>query len=227
MACILNIDTALETAGISLVRDGKVVLSKMNPDQRDHAAWIHAAIRGLLEEAKTPISHLDAVAVSAGPGSYTGLRVGMATAKGLCYAGNLALILVNTLDIMAEAGKPFAGKLPGTGIRICPMIDARRMEVFTAIYSSDGKLVCSPQAMILDANSFEKELLESPILFFGSGSRKWQQLVHSGNAIFEPVQYSVLNMTGLSQDLFEKKLFASLEYAEPIYLKEFYTHPAK
>src|SRR5579872_6938935 len=124
MALILNIDTATEEAGISLAADGEVMAMAVNPQQRDHAAWLHSAVEKMMHDAGTRITDLQAVAVTAGPGSYTGLRVGMAAAKGFCYALNIPLITENTLKVMAMAARD---QTVSEGL-LCPMIDARRME---------------------------------------------------------------------------------------------------
>ena len=129
---ILLIDTSQETATIALSRDGKVLFSEENKISKEHASWLHTAIGRLLAEADMTLADLKAVAVIAGPGSYTGLRVGMAAAKGFCYALNIPLITRNTLEVMAESMRSVAEK---KNALICPMIDARRDEVFTALYS--------------------------------------------------------------------------------------------
>src|SRR5205814_5136447 len=145
MALIFNIDTALEIASLGLAEDGIMIQSIENDQQKDHAAWIHVAIKNLFEKTGKTIDQLDAVAVSNGPGSYTGLRVGLSTAKGLCYALNIPLITVGTLQVMAlNAVQALAksdlqsadhgGENELGDILFCPMIDARRMEVFTAVY---------------------------------------------------------------------------------------------
>jgi tRNA threonylcarbamoyladenosine biosynthesis protein TsaB len=133
MALILNIDTATETGGICIAEEGKTLAMAVNPEQKDHASWLHPAVEKIMRDAGCGMKDLQAVAVTAGPGSYTGLRVGMAAAKGFCYALGIPLITENTLKVMALAAKEQA---PGDGL-LCPMIDARRMEVFTAVYQND------------------------------------------------------------------------------------------
>ena len=133
---LLLIDTSLGTATVALSRDDKVLFSEENKISKEHASWLHTAIGRLLAEADMTLAELKAVAVIAGPGSYTGLRVGMAAAKGFCYALNIPLITRNTLEVMAESMKSVAEKKKAL---ICPMIDARRDEVFTALYSLEPK----------------------------------------------------------------------------------------
>ena len=147
MALILNIDTSLETASVCLAKDAVAVKLLINENQRDHASWIHNAIHLALQDSGCLITELEAVAVSNGPGSYTGLRVGLATAKGLCYGLGIPLITISTLKMMATAVKHKASDL------ICPMIDARRMEVFTAVYNKDLLELSPAQAMIIDETS--------------------------------------------------------------------------
>lgn len=148
MGLILNIDTSTEQAGICLAKDEHVLGILRNDEQKDHASWLHPAIRKLLENAAYALGELDAIAVTAGPGSYTGLRVAMAAAKGLCYALKVPLILENTLDVMALAGSQ-QPQLPEACL-ICPMIDARRMEVFTALYTKDLQVIMPGTAMVLE-----------------------------------------------------------------------------
>jgi tRNA threonylcarbamoyladenosine biosynthesis protein TsaB len=129
----LLIDTSQETGTVALVKEGRVLFSEENKIAKEHATWLHVAVKGLLENAKKTVRDLEAVAVIAGPGSYTGLRVGMAAAKGFCYALKIPLITQNTLRVMAESMRGLAEE---KAAMICPMIDARRDEVFTALYQS-------------------------------------------------------------------------------------------
>jgi len=163
---------------------------------------------------------VDAIAVTGGPGSYTGLRIGMATAKGICFALNKPLISLNTLLVMANAAKDENADL------LCPMIDARRMEVFTAIYTKELQIVKEPVAITLNENSFAEYLSNNSICFFGNGSNKFQTIEKSPQAFFRDVKTDASSMISLSEISFTEKKFADLAYAEPLYLKEFYT-PAK
>jgi tRNA threonylcarbamoyladenosine biosynthesis protein TsaB len=214
---ILNIDTAVVSASLCLAKDDQVLKLKVNPSQKDHASWLHVAIKDMMEEAGLSLKELDAIAVSSGPGSYTGLRVSMATAKGLCYALQKPLITVSTLKMMAVAAIDASTDL------LCPMIDARRMEVFTAIYDHSLVEILSPVNIILENESFKELLHTSSILFFGNGSEKLKPLVSHPNAQFQNLEANAEHMTGLSFSQFEKKEFADLAYAEPYYGKAFYT----
>jgi len=220
MALILNIDTAVEAASVCLAKDGKVLSIAKNERQRDHAAWLHVGIKEIFEKNNLEVGSIDAVAVTEGPGSYTGLRIGMATAKGICYALNKPLITLNTLLVMANAAKNEDAGL------LCPMIDARRMEVFTAIYTKDLQIIAGPTAMTLDEKSFDEELKNHSICFFGNGSSKFQKITNYSNAFFKEISFDSTAMVSLSDEKFNKKDFADLAYAEPLYLKEFYT-PSK
>jgi len=218
MAKILHIHTALETAIICLSDGEKMLGERTNPSQRDHASFLHAGIRELLMEQGMRMYDLEAIQVVEGPGSYTGLRVGMAAAKGLCYALSIPLITCNTLAWMASG----AEDQPGDMLR-CPMIDARRMEVFTAIFDANGQTIMPTSAMILTADSFNGWLRERPILFLGNGSGKFRDICTDPNARFT-------EMTSGSQELIRHGLnslthkhFRDVAYAEPFYGKAFHS----
>ena len=225
MALILNIDTSTESASIALAKDGEPLNSAENREQKDHAGWIQEAIQKLIKDSGFSLNELSAIAVTNGPGSYTGLRVGMATAKGLCYGLNIPLITIGTLYVMAlSAHKALNGLSLPTTTLICPMIDARRREVFTALYNAELNEIISPTAMILDPSSFARELDKHQILFFGSGSLKWKELCKNANARFADVHWDSLSMILPSYHCFKEKKFTDISYSEPAYLKEFYTH---
>lgn len=217
MSIILNIDTAVQSSSICLARNDKPIGVKANLSQKDSAAWLHFAIDELLQEQGLVLQNLDAIAVSEGPGSYTGLRVGMATAKGLCYVAQKPLITINTLQMMAVAAQEESSDL------ICPMIDARRMEVFTAVFDHQLNYVLPSTNIILDENSFSDLLQQHAITFFGNGSSKFQQLTKHSNAIFKSFEISALLMVSLSNQKFIKQDFANLAYSQPFYGKDFYS----
>ena len=173
MTLILHIETAVETASICLAKDGELLALDSNTQQRDHAAWIHNAMHLLMDKAGFSMKELSAIAVSAGPGSYTGLRVGMASAKGLSYALQIPMISLNTLEIMADAAiTNWLNKGNFKNHLFVPMIDARRMEVFTAIYDPHLKNMLPPQAMVIDKDSFNHWLKDHLLIFFGNGNEK-------------------------------------------------------
>ena len=221
MALILNIDTALETASICLAKDGELIQLTENDNQNDHAAWLQLAIQNLMLNSEYSMQDLNAVAVSIGPGSYTGLRVGLSSAKGLCYALNIPLITVGTLEMMALAAKEEMADL------LCPMIDARRMEIFTALYTKNLEELMKPKAMIIDGTSFAELLPSNKILFYGSGSKKLKKLICHDNAIFGTIMTNAGQLATISLNCFVKSQFADIAYSEPLYLKEFFSSSRK
>ena len=228
MALILNIDTALDTAYISLAENEQGIVYAINETTKDHAAWIQPAIYQMIKESGWRIADIDAIGVSIGPGSYTGLRIGLSTAKGLCFALKIPLITINTLEIMAfSALNEIAAHDPDLLTRnlfICPMIDARRMEVFTAVYNSLLVEIYEPHSLILDALAFDELLKRQKILFLGNGSIKFRQVCQNANAIFKKMALNPFAVSELTYKNFIGNNFATLAYAEPLYLKEFFTN---
>ncbi len=223
MALLLNIDTATKRAGVCLSQDGKMLAVLENFEQKEHAAWLHVAVKELMTKTGSRMRDLQAVAVTAGPGSYTGLRVGMAAAKGFCYALGIPLITEDTLRVMAFAASE---QLPEAGL-LCPMIDARRMEVFTALYRQDMKELLPASAMVIDENSFSDWLNDHKVSFFGEGSDKCKPLITAPSASFAEVGYDVGFLGILSFLRYLQGEFTGLAYSEPAYTKEFYTHTKK
>ncbi|SHM31906.1 tRNA threonylcarbamoyladenosine biosynthesis protein TsaB [Chitinophaga jiangningensis] len=220
MALIINIDTATVRGSVSLARDGKVMQTLDSEEQRDHAATMVLFIQQLLKEQGISPAAVDAIAVSAGPGSYTGLRVGVATAKGLCYAWEKPLIAVSTLQMMAQG---MLLQQQDAAALYCPMLDARRMEVFTAVYNSKLEEVLPPQAMILEEGSYKELLAQHKVIFFGDGSPKWRQLLPAAeNAAFAEYEMNAGDMSLLSEAAYTSKSFADLAYFSPFYLKPFF-----
>jgi tRNA threonylcarbamoyladenosine biosynthesis protein TsaB len=218
MALILNIDTALETASVCIAKNGNTISIEKNTEQKDHAAWIHIAIQRSCSNAGISISSLDAIGVTIGPGSYTGLRVGLATAKGICFATDKPLITCSTLFNMALSVSK------ATTVLLCPMIDARRMEVYASMYRSTGlDEFLSPMPVILTSSTFEHELKANTITFFGNGSKKFKTICNNTNAVFRDVDTDASSMSKYIDAQFSAKQFADLAYTEPMYLKEFHT----
>jgi tRNA threonylcarbamoyladenosine biosynthesis protein TsaB len=228
MSLILNIDTATETARLSIAKDGVILKDAINKEQKDHAAFVQPAIKELLAGTGLSFAAIDAVAVMIGPGSYTGIRVGMASAKGLCYALNKPLIAVNTLESMAMAAAITLSETDKQTQLLCPMIDARREEVYTAIYDHSLNILLPPGAIILDTNSYAEFLDKHTILFFGTGSDKWEKACLHPNARFQCVNIDPNSMAILSVKKFSAKdaQFDDPAYLEPLYIKEFYTNQA-
>jgi tRNA threonylcarbamoyladenosine biosynthesis protein TsaB len=216
MALILNIETATKVCSVSLGKDGNELATiEFNSPNYSHAEKLNSLIIQLLKEAAIKLSDLDAVAVSEGPGSYTGLRIGTSTAKGLCYGLDIPLIAINSLKALARLVKAPNGLL-------CPLFDARRMEVYAAIYSKDLDVVLPTKAIVIDADSFQEYLANGPVCFFGPGADKCKAVLGDENAIFLPeMEVSARGMIGLSEQKFNQNQFEDTAYFEPFYLKDF------
>ena len=219
MSLILNIDTAVEGASVCLSQDGNSLALLTNDEPRESAAWLHAAVQQLMQQQQINFSLLDAVAVSAGPGSYTGLRVGMAAAKGICYAAQKPLITVNTLQMMTAAAMQQSLQTDYW----CPMIDARRMEVFTAVYDSLFNEILPMQSYIITNDSFVELLNEKKIIFFGNGSKKLANLIQHKHAIFVDIYANASHLALLAHKKLMQNNFSDIAYSEPLYGKEFYS----
>lgn len=221
MSYILHIDTATESAHVSLAENGRLLHTLINDQQKDHAAFVQTGLQQLLHAAGISFTAIDAVAVTAGPGSYTGLRVGMASAKGLCYALNKPLIAINTLEVMTKAA---VLQDLNENYLYCPMIDARRMEVFTAVYDNELHALMEPCALVLDDNSYALHLQKSTLVFFGSGASKWKTISHQSNVLFTELTCLPEAFSALSYQYYNSGLFADLAYSSPYYIKEFRTN---
>lgn len=233
MALILHIETATENASVCLSNDSAILAFEESTNQKNHASFLQPAIQRMFQQNNYRLSDIDAVSVSNGPGSYTGLRVGLSTAKGLCYALNKPIILINTLEIMAFAAMQTTAfhelikNNSRSTILICPMIDARRMEVFTALYNIDLEVVEAPVAMILEEQSFEEELSKNTILFCGNGTLKFALNTPSINKIQDMSFFDARHLSTLAFKAYQISDFADLAYSEPYYVKAFYTIPKK
>jgi tRNA threonylcarbamoyladenosine biosynthesis protein TsaB len=216
MSYILNIDTALETASICLAKEEEVLGYAENKNQKDHSQWLHVTIEQLLNEQKITAVDLEAIAVCTGPGSYTGLRVGLSTAKGLCYALNKPLITINNL-LLTAAVQSVANSI------ICPCIDARRMEVYFGLFNKDLNEIKKPSSLILIPDSFNDILEKGPVLFCGNGVHKIQSCIQHANAVFSQTLPTAKDMVNLSLEKINTKHFDDLVTAEPLYIKPFYT----
>lgn len=221
MPFIIHINTALEDASVTLIKNTQVIHQVNSTEQKNHASFIFSAINEVLKNGHITIQNIDAVSVNNGPGSYTGLRVGLSTAKGLCYSLNKPLILLNTLELMAL--NFIKNHQQETEVLFCPMIDARRMEVYCSIYNKNLISILPQQAIVLDENSFEKLLKESKIVFFGSGSKKFKQITSSKNACFISLTNSNTGIAEFILNAFNNQKFSNVAYSEPNYLKEVYT----
>ncbi len=224
MGLILNIDTATDQASVALCSNGNLLSIRDSDNQKEHAGFLHTAIGDLVREQKIVLNQIEAFAVTSGPGSYTGLRVGMATAKGLCYALQKPLICVNTLQVMAFAANKIIveNKLPvAAGQLLCPMIDARRMEVFMALYNMDLEEM-EPTKPVVLSEEFFKYFENKHVYFFGNGSKKLLQTNQNKWDIIDVIS-SAEHLGKLSEQLYCKQQFSDVIYSEPQYFKEFYT----
>jgi tRNA threonylcarbamoyladenosine biosynthesis protein TsaB len=227
MALILNLETATPLCSVALAVNGKVVSQRNTLEEKSHAANLTVFIEEVLKEKNLRITDLDAVAVGKGPGSYTGLRIGVSTAKGLCYGANVPLIAVSTLTIMFKEvithSEPMVQKaLTKSGAFFCPMIDARRMEVFTCLFDSLGNEMEPVVAKIIDQHAYQQLLAEHTIVFFGSGMEKCREILSYPNAVFLSGVYPHSSALALlSEERFEHRQFENTAYFEPFYLKDF------
>ena len=220
MATFLLIYTATAHASVCLSKNGVVIACLETTDQKSHASFIQPAIDTLCKQTGISLSSIDAIAISIGPGSYTGLRVGMATAKGIAYALGKPLIGINTLQIIAAAAKQ---KYPNHHSAICALLDARRMEVFTGIYAHSLEPITPSTALILDPQTFENELAKEAILFVGDGTEKFKAICEHPNAHFdEHLSYGASDMLALTENAFALTDFLNLAYSEPLYIKAFH-----
>ena len=215
MSIILNIETATKNCSVALAKEGKTIACKEIAEQNfSHAEKLHVFIEELLTENNLQFSDLNAIAVSQGPGSYTGLRIGVSSAKGFCYAMNIPMIAVDTLQLLAKQIQIEDGI-------IIPMIDARRMEVFTAIYNKNHQQVRSTQAEIIDETSYQ-EITET-IHLVGDGTEKFKNTLIDTKFVFhsDVVFPSANEMSQLSFDKYQIRDFVDVAYFEPYYLKDF------
>ena len=224
---ILNIETSTEVCSVAVTYDGMVLCHREDFSGHNHATLLSGFVKDCLDHIAAHEMKLDAVAVSIGPGSYTGLRIGLSEAKGLCYALNIPLIGIDTLKIMAVEVM-FTHDIQGDELFV-PMIDARRMEVYTAVYNMAFESLVEPTPLILTEESYDSFLAENKILFFGNGSDKAQQVITSPNATFiQNVHPLASNMLPLAEQAFSRGDFLDLAYSVPLYLKEFQaTKPKK
>lgn len=221
MAYIIQLETTTKQCSVALSYKGNCISKKvLLAEHFSHDEKLHLFIREVLQEASVGFSELDAVSISKGPGSYTGLRIGVAAAKGLCFALDLPLIGIHTLELMVQ---PFIGKAEYAFF--IPMLDARRMEVYTAVFDNSKTWIQETNALVLEAQSFYDLLGDSPCLVFGNGASKFKTLQPKINAHFtETVSYpSAEDMSRLAWLEFQKKNFEDLATFEPFYLKDFQT----
>lgn len=223
MALILCLETATEVCSVSLVRDGLIIASRESTETNIHSVLLTSFIEELMGNEEIGFTALDAIAVSSGPGSYTGLRIGVAAAKGLCYAIDKPLIAIPTLRSMAYGMIRAIQVKPMGNLLLCPMIDARRMEVYCGIFDEKAREIREVRAEIINEDSFHKELTSGHVVFGGDGAEKCSQVLnHQFNAIFLPgFKASANHMAIPAEERYSLKLFEDLAYFEPFYLKDF------
>ena len=220
MACFLHIETATGICSVALSKNGNLLAVESRNEGYKHAENILVLVEKIKETAGIDLSEIDAVVVSAGPGSYTGLRIGMSTAKGICCALDKKLIVVDTLEIIAAG---YRRCNPGFLGLILPMLDARRMEVYTALFDESGSRLMENAPVILDENSFS-DLRNKRLAIIGDGAAKFSEIAQGGSWTFEPsFSWDAQDSINMATEAFEKEQFADLAYAEPNYLKPFYT----
>ena len=222
LAIILNIETATKNCSVSLARNGAILaIKELNNGNYSHAEVLHPFIVDILKEANLNSSQIDAVAVSKGPGSYTGLRIGVSAAKGLCFAFNKPLISIKTLESLSNAISVDEGV-------IVPMLDARRMEVFAAVFDKNYKEIREIKAEIIDENSYSEYLVTSKVYFLGDGAHKCKEIITHKNAVFIDDKFpSSKEMAILSYNKYKKNDIEDVAYFEPFYLKDFVAIPQK
>lgn len=221
----LVIDTALEKAYVLLVQSAAHFFVRENTHARDHARFVPTAIEELCREAKTELSQLQGVVVVNGPGSYTGLRVGLSSAKGICFALEKPLYTLSTLEVMAAAGWRQAaekGINSDENTLVCPMIDARRMEVFTGLYHKNLTPARKPFALIADEVTLKELSGTGHLIFTGNGVEKLHKLLPPGAISFPGLVYEVNDLVTMSFEKLSGGSAADLAYTEPLYIKDFY-----
>ena len=218
MSFILNIESSSTNCSVSLTKNGDLISIKENNDEKySHSTKLHSFINEVISDSKITINELSAIAVSKGPGSYTGLRIGVAAAKGLCFSLDIPLISVSTLLILSKQIKISSGL-------ILPVLDARRNEVYSAIYDANYKLVKKESPELIDSKSFEKFSNDNQLYFTGSGQQKCRELIKSNNNLIfhnKETLPSSKEMADISYQKFKSSDFEDLAYFEPAYLKNF------
>jgi tRNA threonylcarbamoyladenosine biosynthesis protein TsaB len=218
MAIILSIETSTPTSSIAIHDSDSLVSSQSVHRSKSHSEYLVPSIKYLCETSGIDIKEIGAVAISKGPGSYTGLRIGTSSAKGLCYGLDAKLIAVNTLEAMAHGMQKYINE----EFMLCPMLDARRMEVYCMVMDSKMSLIQATQAKIIDEESFADLLQKNKIAFFGNGANKCKAFIKSENAIFiDDIHPSAIQVGELAWEKYLNNQFEDLAYFEPYYLKDF------
>lgn len=226
MACILHIETSTNVCSVALSCNGELLFERVDADGPSHAVVLAPFVEEAMEYLYGGASVLDAVAVSCGPGSYTGLRIGVSMAKGVCFAKGIPLIAIETTAVMAY-GAIRTDFFRGEGL-LCPMIDARRMEVYATLYNANLEKVRATQADVVDENTYLPFLQNGKVFFFGNGAMKCREIITHPNAVFiEGISPLASGMIDLAEQAWMKGQFENTAYFEPFYLKEFMATQSK
>lgn len=234
MALILSIETGTDVCSVALAKDGELMALRESDEGRDHAKKVAVFVDELLRETGVQPDDLDAIAVGKGPGSYTGLRIGVSFAKGMCYALNIPLIAVGSLDALThvamedyEAGIVDVEEYDWNSAYLCPMVDARRMEVYAAIFSSEGEALSDVTAEIISEESFGQWRGDEGrrFIIFGNGAKKSCEVL--SDAIYIDVTPSARGIVRLAEEMFNAGKVEDMAYFEPFYLKDFMVIPSK
>ena len=230
MSLILCIETGTDICSVGIARDGELMSLRESDQGRDHAKQVAVFVDELLRETGVKPDELDAVAVGMGPGSYTGLRIGVSFAKGLCYGLNISLLAVGSLEALTDVAiKDYeAGIIQVEGWEeafLCPMVDARRMEVYTQIFNSRCEAQSEVSAEIITEDSFSQWRAKGKLVIFGNGAAKCQEMLP--DAIYIDVAPSARGLTRIAHQLFEAGKTVDIAYFEPFYLKDFVVIPSK
>lgn len=230
MSLILCIETGTDVCSVGLARDGEIISLRESDEGRDHAKKVATFVDELLREMDVSPEELDAVAVGKGPGSYTGLRIGVSFAKGLCYGLDIPLIAVGSLDALTEvAREDFEAGILGVESLddkwLCPMVDARRMEVYTQIFSARGEAVSEVKAEVVEEGSFEQWRAQRQLVIFGNGAPKCREVLR--DAVCVNVVPSARGLARLAEERLQRGEREDIAYFEPFYLKDFVVIPSK
>lgn len=220
MERIILIETSTALCSAAIAENGAITAYRESSSPKAHASLTAVFIDEMLKERGLTASGCDAVCVSMGPGSYTGLRVGVSTAKGLCFGAGIPLLAVGTLDTLVAQAKA-EGLVPDGCRYIIPMIDARRMEVYSGVFTPDGRQVTETAPAIIDKDSFSDRIAEGPVLFIGDGAGKCAETLAHPNATFTQCCPKASAMLAPAIEAFKEKRFKDVAYFEPFYLKEF------
>lgn len=230
MSLILCIETGTDICSVGIAKDGELISLRESDEGRDHARKVGVFVDELLRETGIAADELDAVAVGKGPGSYTGLRIGVSFAKGLCYGLGKPLVAIGSLEALTEVAREDyeAGILAVENwddARLCPMVDARRMEVYAQVFDSQGLALTGVSAEVVDENSFRDFRGERPFVIFGSGARKCSDVLPDATLV--EVTPSVRGLVRLAQQAFDEGHRENIAYFEPFYLKDFVVTTSK